>query len=83
MNLTIRTKLLLGFGTVIILLLLEAVLLSNKLSEADKRLNSIVDISARRVNLSNEVLIAILNVARYEKNMIMERDPIKKNDLRT
>jgi CheY-like chemotaxis protein/methyl-accepting chemotaxis protein len=82
MNLTIRTKLLLGFGTVIILLLLEAVLLSNKLSEADKRLNSIVDISARRVNLSNEVLIAILNVARYEKNMIMERDPIKKNDFK-
>lgn len=67
-----------------ILLLLTAatLLVTNKLSEANNRIEDIVELSARRIALSNEILIEMLNGARHEKNLILEKDPRKKEDFR-
>jgi len=43
----------------------------NKFSESNNRFLNVVDVSTRKVNLSNELLIAILNESRQEKNLIL------------
>ncbi|MBI3134653.1 MAG: response regulator [Bacteroidetes bacterium] len=79
MNLTIRTRLLIGFVLLLTLLILLGLLMISKLSDANERLTNIVDNSTKKVNLSNEILIAVLNETRHEKNIILESDPVKKD----
>jgi len=56
-----------------------AFFMTNKLSESNDRLNKIVDVSSQRINLSNELMIAVLDQTRHEKNIILEKDPVQKD----
>ena len=79
MNLTIKSKLIGGIVVIIVLLLSMAFFMTNKLSESNDRLNKIVDVSSQRINLSNELMIAVLDQTRHEKNIILEKDPVQKD----
>ncbi|MGJ4746959.1 response regulator [Leptospira sp. SA-E8] len=72
-NVTIRTKLFLGFSLLLSLLIGTSIFVIDKLSESNVRLQKIVDGAAKRVNLSNEIMIALLDSTRHEKNIIIER----------
>ncbi|MBI2269414.1 MAG: response regulator [Bacteroidetes bacterium] len=78
MNLTIRTKLLSGFIVILLLLVSVALVMTNKLSESNERLNNIVNSAGKKVSLSHEILIDVLDATRHEKNIILEKDPAKK-----
>ena len=79
MNLTIRSKLLVGFTIIIVLIITMAFFMTNKLSESNNRLNNIVNLYSKKVNLSNEIMIAMLDAARNEKNIILEKNIIEKD----
>jgi len=79
MNLTVKTKLIGGYSIILVLLISMAFFTTNKLSESNQRLLNIVDISSRKVNLSNELMIAVLDEARYEKDIILADDNLKKD----
>ena len=42
-----------------------------------EELQNIVDVSAKRIVLSNELMVGVLDAARYEKNIIMENQIIE------
>lgn len=77
MNVSIRTKLFFGFGIVLILFGLMAYLLTLKLREANDRTTNIVEISSKKIILSHEILVNVMNAARHEKNMILESEPLE------
>lgn len=82
MNSTIKTKLVGGFGILLILLVTAVLLVMNTLSETNDRLAHIVNISAERKSLSNKILTGVLQVTRYEKNIILADDIVKKDRCR-
>ncbi|WP_276504863.1 response regulator [Terrimonas pollutisoli] len=79
MNHSIKTRLLGGFSVIVLLLIVVGLLMSNKLSETNGRLENLVDVSSKRINLSHELLILVLDAGRHEKNIILEKDPVKKD----
>ncbi|TND10213.1 MAG: histidine kinase/response regulator hybrid protein [Bacteroidetes bacterium] len=79
MNITIKSKLLGGFIVILLLLVSTAVFMVSEFSAGNERLSGIVNVSAERINLSHELQIAVLEVTRNEKNLILEEDPVKKN----
>jgi CheY-like chemotaxis protein/methyl-accepting chemotaxis protein len=74
MNSSIKSKLIGGFAIVILLLIGLGILVSDKIAEANERLDNIVNVSAYKVSLSKDVLISMLDIARNEKNVIIESD---------
>jgi CheY-like chemotaxis protein/signal transduction histidine kinase len=74
MNLTIKGKLFAGYGIILLMLVITTFFMLNKFSEANDRFLNVVNVSSRKVNLSNELLIAILDQSRYEKNLILVSD---------
>ncbi|EPG50895.1 response regulator [Leptospira kirschneri] len=74
---TIRGKLIIGFSIILGMLLISVLFVLDMVSDSNDRLKRIVDISAKKVNLSHEILIGVLEASRHEKNIIIERDPIK------
>ena len=74
MNLTIKNKLFGGFTLILLMLISTAFFMIIKFSESNDRFLKVVDISSRKVDLSNEISICILEVARQEKNIILELD---------
>jgi len=79
MKLSIKRKLLAGFTLILVLLISMSFLMINKFSESNDRLQSSVDVYSKKINLSNELMIAVLDVARQEKNIILEKDNIQKD----
>jgi len=79
MNLTIKSKLLGGYIIILVLLIFMAFFMTSKFSESNDRLKNIVDVSSQRINLSNELMIAVLDETRQEKNILMEKDPVQKD----
>lgn len=79
MNLTIKNKLLAGYLVILGLLIFMSVFMSLKFSESNERLVNIVERSSKKINLSNELMISVLEAARHEKNIIMEKDPVRKD----
>src|SRR4051812_41528633 len=71
MSLTIKGKLFISYSIILLMLILTALFMINKFSESNNRFLNVVDVSTRKVNLSNELLIAILNESRQEKNLIL------------
>src|SRR5712672_1221760 len=74
MNLNIKGKLLLCFSIILLMLISTALFMVNKFYESNNRFLNMVEVSSRKVNLSSEIAIAMLEVARHEKNIIMELD---------
>jgi len=82
MNLTIKNKLIGSYMVILVFLLSISFLMTYKLYEANQQLIAIVDVYSERINLSNELKIAILEVATHEKNIILENDPIRNDNFR-
>jgi len=78
MNLTIKSKLFGGYIIILMLLISMLFFMINKFSESNDRLQNIVDVYSKKINLSNELMIAVLDAARNEKNIILEKDMIQK-----
>ena len=76
---TIRKKLVGASIIVFILLILWSFFTIDKFSESNHRLQNIVDVSSKKINLSNEIMIALLDVTRHEKNIILEKDVVRKD----
>jgi CheY-like chemotaxis protein/signal transduction histidine kinase len=74
MNFTIKGKLFAGYGIILLMLVITTFFMLNKFSEANDRFLNVVNVSSKKVNLSNELLIAILNQGRFEKNLILLDD---------
>ncbi len=74
MKLSIKGKLLAGFAIILVLLITMLFFMINKFSESNDRMQNIVDVYSKKVNLSNEIMIAVLEAARHEKNIILEKD---------
>ncbi|EMF90119.1 signal transduction four helix bundle sensory module [Leptospira santarosai str. ST188] len=75
---TIRGKLIIGFSIILAILFISVLFVVEMLFDSNERLKRIVDLSAKKVNLSHEILIYVLEASRHEKNIIIERDHIKK-----
>jgi len=79
MNLTIKIKLFGGYIIILVLLISMLFFMITKFSESNDRLQNIVDVYYKKINLSNELMIAVLDIARQEKNIILEKDIIQKD----
>ncbi|WP_339703353.1 response regulator [Algoriphagus aquimarinus] len=79
MNQSIKAKLLGGYIVILMLLISTAFFMTSKFSESNQRLLNIVDVSSKRISLSNELMIAVLDETRHEKNILMEKDPVRKD----
>jgi len=79
MNLTIKSKLIGGFTIILVLLVFMSFFIVSKFSESNDRLKISVDVYSKKVNLSNELMIAVQKAGRDEKNIILEKDPIQKD----
>jgi CheY-like chemotaxis protein/signal transduction histidine kinase len=82
MNQSIKAKLLGGFSVIVLILITVAFFMTNKLAETNGRLENLVDISSKRVSISQKILIDVLNVGRQEKNLMLEKDILKKESYR-
>ncbi|MDP2089335.1 MAG: response regulator [Flavobacteriaceae bacterium] len=83
MNQSIKAKLLGGFSVIVLILITVAFFMTNKLAETNSRLENLVDISSKKVSISQEILIDVLNVGRQEKNLMLEKDILKKESYRS
>lgn len=79
MNQSIKVKLLGGFSVIVLLLIVVGLFMAHKLSETNRRLENLVDVSSKKINLSHELVIQVLEMGRHEKNIILEKDPVKKD----
>jgi signal transduction histidine kinase/DNA-binding response OmpR family regulator len=79
MNLNIKGKLLFGYIIILGILIFMAFFMSGKISDSNDRLLNIVNVSAKKVNLSNEIMIAVLEAGRHEKNIILEKNAAQKS----
>lgn len=70
-DIMIRTRLIAGFGILVILLVAASSLALIKLAGMNDRLNDIVNISAEKVKLGARINQDLLAVSRAEKNMIL------------
>ncbi|EMJ93238.1 response regulator [Leptospira alstonii] len=74
---TIRGKLIVGFSVILVMLFISVIFVIEMISDSNKRLKRIVDLSAKKVSLSHEILIDVLEASRHEKNIIIEEDYTK------
>ncbi len=80
MKINLKGKLIAGITIILVLFISMLFFMTNKLSESNNRLKNIVDVYSQKVNLSHEVMIAVLNAARNEKNIILEKNNIQKEN---
>ncbi len=73
MKLTIKTRLFGGFGIVLVLMIVSAILGISKLSGMNERIEGIVDESAEKVKLGARVNQDLLMISRAEKNLILAK----------
>ncbi len=79
MRFTIKGKIIGGYIIILGLLISMGFVMAGKLSESNQRLLNIVDITSKKINLSNELMISVLEVARNEKNIMFEKDLVRKD----
>lgn len=77
MNFTIKSKLFGGYIIILMLLISLLFFMISKFSESNVRLQNVANLYSKKVNLSNELMIAVLNEARSEKDIILEKDIIQ------
>ncbi len=76
---SIRSKLLIGFSVVLLFMLFLSVFLLKKLSASNERVNDLLSLSVKRIQLSEEMLSEILSMGQHEKSMILEKDISRKD----
>ncbi len=70
----IKSRLILGYTILLVLLISMAMYLTSNLSQSNKRFKNTIDVTVKNINTSNELMIAVLQGSRYEKNIILETD---------
>jgi methyl-accepting chemotaxis protein len=83
-NLSIKVKILLAVITALLALIVVAAVSLNSLSSVNDSLNRLVDVDSTKVDLSNKMMLNMLEMQRAEKNMILaltqqEMDEYQKN----
>jgi CheY-like chemotaxis protein/putative methionine-R-sulfoxide reductase with GAF domain len=78
MTTTIKAKLIIGISIILALLFFTTLYVLDKLSSMNERMTNIVDGSAQRVTLSNDIMVGVLDVTRNEKNIILEKNIAEK-----
>jgi methyl-accepting chemotaxis protein len=71
MRLTIKAKLFIGFGLLLLLMLAMGLVGVNKLAGMNDRITGLVDVSAEKVKLAARINQNLLEVTRAEKNLIL------------
>lgn len=77
MNLTIKSKLIGGFTILLVLFISMLFFMINKFSESNVRLQNIADVYSKKINLSNELMVDVINVSLNEKDIILEKNIIQ------
>ncbi|MBR9972471.1 MCP four helix bundle domain-containing protein [Magnetospirillum sp. J10] len=75
MRFTIKAKLALGFGIVLLLSAIASFMGTASLSNLNNMINNLVDSSAAKVNLSRSMERDLVAIGRAEKNIILASDP--------
>ncbi len=73
MKLNIKTKLICGFGIVLVLMLVSTWIGISKLGNMNQNMNNIVDVSAEKVKLAAKLRQDLLDISRAEKNIILAK----------
>ena len=71
MRLTIKTKLIAGFGIVLMLFLVAGLVATSRLSGMNDQLSTIVDVSSTQVKLAEIINRNLMSIANAEKNVIL------------
>lgn len=82
MNQSIKARLFAAFSVIILILFVLGLFMVNKLSETNQQLENLVDVSAKKISLSHEILIEVLNAGRHEKNILLSMDVSARNTYR-
>ncbi|PKU24998.1 HAMP domain-containing methyl-accepting chemotaxis protein [Telmatospirillum siberiense] len=72
MRISVKLKLGLAFGVVIVLSSAGAIMGGNSLASINERLDNLVDVLAKRIEVTSGMKIDLLTMARAEKNMILD-----------
>lgn len=78
MKFTIKNKLLIGFTIILVMLFSMLYFVVKKTSDSNNMTQHIVNVSAKKITLTHEVMIGVLQSARHEKNLILEKDSAKR-----
>jgi methyl-accepting chemotaxis protein len=73
MKLTMRTRLIGGFGILIALMILMAVISLDKMAGMNVRIDTIADVSAEKIKLGARINQDAIAISRAEKNIILAR----------
>lgn len=74
-NMKVKTKLILGFAILVILIGINTVIGIKSLNELNQNLNEIVTVHAEKRRLANKINLKFLWMIREEKNLILARTP--------
>ena len=74
MKMTIKTQLIAGFSTVLLLMIVSAVIGLNRLDGMNSRMDGIVNGSAQKVKLAARLNQNVLEISREEKNLILAKN---------
>lgn len=80
MKWSVRNKLVIGFAITLVMLIASAMYMTWQMRDVNARLGSLVDFSSQKINLSNEIMIEMLQAGRQEKNLLLDRNQAKKKD---
>jgi len=80
-GMTVKTKLVLSFGVLILLLAVVASIGIRGASSINDMLNTIVDNSSTKVKLAERMSQDLLQIGRLEKNLILAEDPGKMREI--
>ncbi len=80
MKLTIKGKLVGGFGIVIVLLGVASVIGIDRLTNMNERINELVDVAAEKVVVSGNVTQELLHIARAQQDMILAPDAASRDE---
>lgn len=80
MKLTVKARLILGFGLILLLMLAATFLAVGKLAGIDERIDSVVNFSAKKAQLADKINQNLLEISRAEKNLILAESEEKKSN---
>ena len=80
MKLTIKGRLVGGFGVVIVLLGVASVIGIDRLGSMNERIDDLVDVAAEKVIVSGNVTQELLQIARAQRNIILEADAASRDE---
>ncbi|WP_372395442.1 methyl-accepting chemotaxis protein [Azospirillum sp. HJ39] len=75
MRISIKTKIVAAFGTVILLSAVTAGIAINGLSDLSQKIEELVSVSAQRINVARQIPALVYVIQREEKNLLLSSAP--------